>query len=87
MSIFKDSLDLKVRWPNTPSHLHLQCYRNWDKLWPDGSLRPNAGFTLPISYSHSLFHYASRGAKGVGANNFLQWNPDIKILDVTIFPV
>jgi len=23
------------------------CYRNWDKLWPDGPLGSHADFTLP----------------------------------------
>ena len=45
-------LGVTLRWTSIPSRggaeilLVASCYRNWDKLWPDGPLGSHADFTF-----------------------------------------
>jgi len=52
------------RWSNIPSRVGVEillvvsCYRNQDRLWPDGPLGSYTDLTLPFSKQSILYYLA-----------------------------
>ena len=69
-------LGVTLRWTSIPFqveveiHLVASCYRNWDKLWPDGPLGSKADFTFTYGNYEVIFLRLHKTFRGLLLSQF-----------------